>query len=323
MRLTITPRQLNRLAALSVLPLMVVAILVGTRAGGGERLPDELPREGALVVANLRAASLTVHRLDTPGVTTLALPGAPHELAVIDGRVYATLPRANRLLEIEPRAPAVLRSLDLDGAPHGLAPRAAELLVALDSSGEVARVDLRSFAAMERFPVGDTPHALVVAPGGEVFVALARENRVVETGSGWSAPTGALPESVAIAGRTLVTADAISGTLSLFDLPGGEARGRLAVGGQPVRVLALDERRVAVALVDTAEVVIVDTHGARVERRLRVATRPDGLCLSPSGRFLAVVTNDQDAVTVYRIADWRRLVALATGDGPGACAWVA
>jgi len=320
------PKTVNRLAILGILPMMVLAIMAATRTGTAESLPVEAPREGLLVVANLRDESITVHALGGDGEShALALPGAPHELVAIDGRVYATLPRSELLLEIDPRAPGVLRSLRAGPMVHGMALVDDSTLIAtLDDAREATTIDRETFAIDASFETGDTPHNVAVL-GGQYFVTDARDGvlRRIDPGTGDAAtvPAGTLPESITAAGPWIAVADAIGGSLRWFtvDL---ELVGATYLGGGPVRVIPVGQDRVAVALNTRGEVAIVSLVTGQIERRFKVAGRPDGLCLSPSGRFLAVASNEYDSVNVFRVEDWKLMVTLEAGDGPGACAWL-
>lgn len=320
------PKTVNRLAIMGILPMMVLAILAATQNGAAESLPVEAPREGMLVVGNLRGESVTIHDLGGDGESqTLALPGAPHEFVSIAGRVYATLPRAELLLEIDPRAPGVLRSLHAGPMVHGLAVADDSTLVAtLDDARSALTIDRNSLEIEASHDTGDTPHMVAVLDG-RYFVTDTRDGalRRIERATGESAtvPAGTLPESIAIAGGRIAVADAIGGSLRWYT-PDLELIGATYLGGAPVRVVSLDEDRVAVALNADGEVAVVNLVTGDIERQFRVAGRPDGLCLSPSGRFLAVVSNEYDSVNVFRVEDWKLMVTLEAGDGPSACTWV-
>ncbi|OAI42765.1 hypothetical protein AYO38_02890 [bacterium SCGC AG-212-C10] len=322
--LMIKPGALNKAAMLAILPLMVFAIMATTRVTASTRLPLEDPREGTIVVANLRGASLTFQDLGGDGRSrTLILPAGPHELVTAGGRLYATLALADQLVEVDPDAPGVLRSLTLEGMPHGLALSGDELLVTLDDANALVTVDPESLTELSRSTIGNTPHTVAVDSNGSVFVTASRENELIQLPSGRSQGTGALPESVGIAGQYAVTGNAASSSLSVFKREGLAFAGTITLGGSPVRVIGIGETHVLVALSDTAELAYVDLPSLTVERRIPVAERPDGLCLSPSGRFVGVVSNAKDAVTVLRTTDWRVQISLATGHGPGQCLWLA
>ena len=313
---------MGKIASMATLPLMAVVIIMASRAISTTAQDRTPPTEGMLVVANLRDESLTFHDLAREtGTRTLLVPGPPHELTTQGGRIYATLGRANMLVEVDPKAPGILRNVQLAGEPHGLAMDGHSLLVTLDAAGAVLTLDLAVLRESSRTGLGGTPHA-VAAADGHTFVALARDNRLVELSSGTSRPTGKLPESVAIAGEFVVTANAGDGTVSVFRREGLVPVGTLPVGGSPVRVVAIDATHVVASLGSTAEVVVVNLEDMRIEQRVKVGARPDGVCVSPSGTFIAVVSNVDNLARVFRLPNWTPVLALVTGEGPGACLWL-
>ncbi|GIW19657.1 YncE family protein [Tepidiforma sp.] len=315
----------NRFASLAVLPVMLLAILAFSRQA--QRQPAvPAPAEGILAVASLRSGQLTLFDLARGETRTLALPAAPHELEVRAGRLYATLTRADALVELDPRAPGILRRVVLPGRPHGLAldPAAGVLYVTLDDANALVALDAASLAEIARWPTGETPHAVALA-GGVPHVAAARAGRVeaVRPSGGAAAEAGRLPESLAAADGLLLAADYLGGTLSLFEPVTLEPRGAIPLGGGPVRILDLGDGTAAVALQEAGQVAVVDLARREVVRRLDVTPRPDGLCRSPSGRYLAVASNGAGTVTVFDTATWRIAARYTVPEGPGACAWLA
>lgn len=323
-RLTISPKTLNRLIAMSILPLMVFAIVGGAKASPSKREPIEAPHVGTLVVAGLRSETLTVHPLSEFGPSrTVALTSPAHELVPLNGRIYATLPRENQVIEIDTHAPGVLRTVETGPGAHGLTYDGEALWVTLDNATSVVSLDNRFFIPGETFPTGNTPHT-VAADDTYLFITDSRDNTLrritKDTGEVKTVATATMPESVTIASGMVVTAGANDGWLRWYtrDL---EEIGSLQVGGQPVRIVPVGYNRVAVALNAAEHVAVVDLATASLEKSVRVAPRPDGLCLSPDGRFLAVVSNAADGVNIFRVNDWRLMTTLFAGDGPGSCAW--
>ena len=275
--------RMNRLAGVAIVPIMLLAILVFSRSAQTEKDLD-LPTTGIVVVANLRGESLTFHDLARDRVATLALPGPPHELLTRGGRLYVTLGRANLLAEVDPNGPAILRLLKLAGEPHGIVERDGALLVTLDKASAVVTIDVSTFTEVARESTGDTPHMAAVSPHG-TFVTDSRDNAVRRLGAPpLTAPAGELPEAIAIAGGRVVTAGFLSGTLSAFDPATLAPIGTLDVGAGPVRVVPLDDHRVAVATQGTPALVVADLSKLQVERRVAVPERPDGICISQIGR---------------------------------------
>jgi len=313
--------QINRIASLATIPLMLLAILAFSRAAGREpEIP--LPSEGTVVIASLRAESLTFHNFATGRATTLALPGPPHELLALDARLYVTLGRANLVAEVDPAGPAILRLLELPGEPHGITARDGLLLVTLDRANALVTIDPRTFAEVSRQPTGETPHLVASGPTG-VFVIDSRDDalRRIEPAP-VTAPTGGLPEGLAIAGSTIATADYFSGTVSLFDAGTLSAAGSISVGGGPVRVIAIGASHLAVATQVSPRLLVIDVASREIERAIPVPARPDGICPSPDGAHLAVVSNAENSVTLLATESWRTAGALTAGDGPGACIWL-
>lgn len=320
-----TAHRFNRLGTMAAVPLMVLAIAILSR-GAFKQADYPRPEEGVLVVANLRGESLSFNdlRAGAGGAQeqTLALAGPPHELAIANGRVYATLGRGNALVEVEPHGNGVLRSQTFEGEPHGLASTGSELLVTLDRANELVHVDLATFAETGREATGDTPHAVAVA-GGDAYVANARANSVAHVGSGAPpATTGALPESVAVAGDYVVTANADGRSVQAFRRDTLDLAMSMSVQGRPVRVVTLDARRVLVTLQDAGKLLVIDVSRGRVEKTVPTAAQPDGICISPSGAFVAVASNAADAAQVFRVGGWELVDVVPAGDGPGACAWL-
>jgi hypothetical protein len=319
---------LNRAALIAILPLMALGIVSLTKLTGGVTAPP--PADGTIVVANLRGESLSLIDIAVPeNGRTLALAGPPHEMLATAGRIYATLGRGNAVIEVEPRTPAILRTLSLAGEPHGLTLCDGSLIVSLDAADALVTLDRAAFTERFRQGTGDTPHTVTASgegcgsPGATAYVTNSRDNTVARLGATpATAPTGRQPESVVRVSGLLITADALDGTLSVFREDTLELLGRIPVGREPVRVFAIDERHLAVSLAGEARLAIVSLTTMKVERRLKTLDRPDGICLSPDGKYLAVVSNADDAVQVFRVSDWRTAAAYPAGDGPGSCLWL-
>lgn len=315
------PNRLNRMATMATLPLMAVVIVFASRAISAVQVSADPPGDGFLVVANLREESLSFLHLASAQTQTLALPGPPHEMAFASGRLYITLGRANLLLEVDPYAPGILRQLPLDGEPHGLAIEGETIFVTLDLANALVTIDRVTLAETARTPTGNTPHAVALNRGA-AYVTASRDNRLQRLPGDAFAATGALPESVAVVGPAVVTANADSRSLDVFALESLSLVRRVGLQGRPVRVLPLDERLVLVSLNDEARVAVVDTESGKVKRHLRTPGHPDGLCLDTAGEYLAVASNESDSISFFRVEDWARAGSLPAGHGPGACIWI-
>jgi len=314
--------RVNRIASLSIIPVMLLAIAAFSRVARPEAAAVP-PASGTIVVANLRAESLTFIDLATGGTAELVLPGPPHEMVEAAGRIYVTLGRGNALVEIEPAGPAILRTLDLPGEPHGLALQGDNLLVTLDRSHELVVVDRGNLSVERRTRTGNTPHVVAVS-GEDAFVTGSREDTVWRIGRGQTvSPAGALPEGIAVVGERVVVANAMSGNVTVYSAADLSTERTIAVGAGPVRVMALDGDRAVVALQAASEFVEIDLVSGKVLRRIKVAEgRPDGLCAPGTGGFVAVATNADRKLTVFVRDGWKRAATFAAGEGPGACLWL-
>lgn len=314
--------RLNKFASLAILPGMVLVIMLFSGAARSNDDPVLPPTSGVLVTANLRSESLTFHDFRTGRTTTLALPGAPHEMAELNGRLYITLGRADLLVEVDPGAPAVLRTMRLAGEPHGIAVHNGKLAVSLDLRDAVVSIDPASLTAVSSQPTGDTPH-VVASDGATLFVTDTRANAVRRIDD-YSVvqPAGELPESLALAGGYVAVASYGSGTLSIFDTATLGQVTTVDVGAGPVRVVAIDDSRVAVSRQGAPEVIVVAVPTGKVLERFDAPERPDGLCLSPDGAHLAVAGNAGGSVVTFEVKTWKPALTIEAGEGPGACLWL-
>jgi hypothetical protein len=315
--------RMNRIASIAILPMMVLAIVVFGRFADDGAVSDEpAPESGLLVVANLREESLAFIDLRTQHVRTLRLPGPPHEMVEAGGRLYVTLGRANQLVEVEPSSGAILRVLPLEGEPHGIAAYGDSLAVTLDKADALVVLDRASLSELRRFPTGQTPHTVAVSAGA-IVVTDSRDNalRQVEP-TEVVVPSGAMPESIAIVGGHAVSADAHSGSITIARLPGLDGARAVALGSAPVRVIPFDAESVLVSLQGEGEVAHVSLPSGKVTKRMNVADRPDGLCLTEESPYFAVASNGEGAVELFSTVDWKSVPRLNLQPGLGACLWL-
>ncbi|MGH2634509.1 MAG: hypothetical protein ACRDG3_13985 [Tepidiformaceae bacterium] len=320
-------QRVNRIATLAILPLMAIAVVIGSRAvrnNGTGSVPT--PHEGLLIVAQLKGEALTTFDLQGTGeAKQLALAGPPHELAVVDGRLYATLEHADELDEIDPDVPAVMRTLPLDNWPHGLAVDGDKLLVTLDKGRTLATIDRATMTDKSSVATGDTPHTVAFA-GGTAYVTDSRDNDLrafAPDGSFKTVPTGALPEAVTIFGKFVITGDADGGTLTVVDRSTFRVVRTIQTGGRPVRVVPLDSDRVLVAMNTSSSILVVNVSTGKIEKSIATNGHPDGICISPSGDYVAVASNEAGTVQIFRLSNWAPAGTLNAGDGLGSCIWIA
>lgn len=313
---------MNRVASLAILPMMTLAIVFFARfadAGGSQAEP---PREGELIVANLRDESLTFIDVKTGDQRNMILPGPPHEVVEAEGRLYVTLGRANAIAEVDRKAGAILRILKLEGEPHGIALYGQNLIVTLDKGNEAVVVDRATLTELRRYPTGNTPHVVGVS-SDSIIVTDSRDGMLRQLEPEVrTVAAGSIPEGIAIVGGRVISADAGSGTLTFANAADLSGSMTATIGVAPVRVVAFGSERVLVALQGDGEVALVAVSG-EVERRMKTAERPDGMCVSPGGDYFAVASNAGGLVEVFSTEDWKLVTRIPLAAGLGACAWQA
>lgn len=321
-----TPNRLNRFATIAVLPLLVFGAMLATRASesasnaAGEK---DLSGQGLLVVANLQSQDLTLYSFGSSGVAqTLQLPGPPHEIARLGDRLYVTLGRKDLLVEVDPFAPGILRTVALPGHPHGIAIDSRGIHVSLDDANEVVTLDWSTLEVTGRLSVGDTPH-VVATRDGVTFVTDSRDGflrRIDESGQATVA-AGLLPEAITVAGHYILVADADGGQVLAFDADTLAQSAAVELSGRPVRVVAHGSS-LLVARNGAATFSVLSLPSLVPVADVNVGPFPDGICFSPSGRFVATPTNGDGRVVIIDAGTWKVVGTLPAGVGPGACAWI-
>ena len=317
----LTLPRVNRIASLIILPMMTLAIVVFARFADDGASGAPQPSSGTVVVANLRAETLTFFALAGGETRVLSVPGPPHEMVEAGGRLYVTLGRANAVVEVDVAAAAILRVLPLEGEPHGIALYGGNIVVTLDKANRAVVIDRATFTELRRYPTGDTPHVVAISSDG-IFVTDSRDNmlRLLEPETR-TLTTGGQPEGVALVGDRVVTADAASGSLTLATSDLSEAR-TIAVGAGPVRVAAFDTDTALVALQGADELVAFDVARGKVEHRLGPVQRPDGICVSPDSAYIGVTSNGDGTLQFFATKDWKPVHSVAFVAGLGACLWL-
>jgi DNA-binding beta-propeller fold protein YncE len=314
--------RINRFAGIAILPMMVLAIVVFSRFSTPEKYSAKPPTEGRLVVANLRSESLTLIDVRDGAQRELALPGPPHELVEVGGRLYVTLGRGNSLVEIDLMGFAILRTLHLDGEPHGLAAYGDNLIVTLDKGNEAVVVDRATMTELRRYPTGDTPHVVALS-AYSVLVTDSRQDQLRELlPAARTVATGAQPEGLAIAGEWAITANSLDGSVTVARAADLSSPRTVRVGGQPVRVVALDATHALVAVQGADRVLELELPSGKVSRSIKVGSHPDGLCLTSDGHYLAVAGNGGGQVQLFGTDGWKSAGSYSLADGLGSCAWL-
>lgn len=127
------------------------------------------------------------------------------------------------------------------------------------------------------------------------------------------------PISLAVSGdgRTCLTANHTSGSVSLVNLKDGRVESELAVGRGPADVAWLDQTTAIVSLLHDDALAVVKRDGGKLTLHLTafVGDEPRGIALSKDGKRLFVALGGEDAIAVVEIAGL--LNAKSDGQQPG------
>jgi DNA-binding beta-propeller fold protein YncE len=220
-------------------------------------------------------------------------------------------------------------------------------------------VDFEKKKVVQRLELGAHPQALALTPDGQRLLVVTTEGDVkvvarrdgawavvqaVDLGSGLLGSLAVLPD-----GTKALVADREAGGLSVLDLTGDSVRllpervssgvtpyavdvsedGRWAVVSN-VGLAAIDGRRgTLVADVDTVTLVDLSSYPFRAVQHLTVPSVPEGVAISPDGRWVAAVCMNgshlppgaaghrpQGAVKLFRIREGRATAVGTTEIGP-------
>jgi len=212
-----------------------------------------------LLVLHLGESSLGVYDATTAQlVHTIPVSGKPHAAALTADQGMAVVAGDSlTLIDLKARKTIGVIDTGADTQPQAIERGASGLFyVTTDSPPAVLVLDLKKRKIVRRFNVpGKQPHRLVVSR--DEFKA-------------WTANAG-------------------SGTVTVFDLANRRLVTELAVGGVPQDLaLTHDEKRLFVATGTQDEVVLVDAVANTVRRRIGLKGSPARLLLAHNDRWLAV-----------------------------------
>ncbi len=318
------PPHLNKLATAAIIPLVAVGFFVALQGAGSEPSGKTFVPEGELILANLRDESLTFFDFQRGESVDVALAGPPHELLAIEGKLFVSMGRKDLVAEVDIASRSVQRYLILDGGPHGLATDGDNLYVSLNDKDEIVVLDLATLAESGRMETGATPH-IIARYGSTIFAtnsgdgtvsAIAGENTL-------TVPTGAVPESLTVVDQSfLAVANSADDTLSILGLPGMSPVADYAIGGRPVRVVPYGYL-LLVARSRLGDVAVLDPVTGELQAAVGIGQLTDGICVSPSGAWVAAASNGDNRLRIIDTESWRRSMDYDTGDGPGSCLWLA
>jgi YVTN family beta-propeller protein len=211
----------------------------------------------------------------------------PHGIVLgLSGRAYVTVdhPAAVIEVDVEERRIAGQHLLD-QKLPHMVAvsPDERFLYSANAGSGTISIIERRAGGEIRAIQVGGVPMGLALdRPGRRLFVATRDANVVAEV-----------------------------------DCAGAHVVRRIPLTGSPARVrLSADDRFLAVTLIASGELVVLDTDSAREVARLKIGAGAEGVTLDARSGFGYASAQGANAVVKFSLADWRRVLEIATDQSP-------
>lgn len=214
----------------------------------------------------------------------------PHGIAydADSNRVYVTTEKPSRLLVLDPKTLAVVRTFDVHGqAPHivKLGQRREWAYVSNTDTGNLAAIKLSSGAVIS-MPSGERPQGQAMSPDGKImFVA----------NSGGS-------------------------SISIFDLEQKKNIGHITTGGKaPVRlVVSPDGKTLIYALQEGRAVGFADVASRKELLEIPLGGRPVSMSLSLDGKLAYCSVQEQDEIYIISLADRKlvRVVHTPKGMGP-------
>jgi hypothetical protein len=80
--------------------------------------------------------------------------------------------------------------------------------------------------------------------------------------------------------------------------------------------LSPDDRILAITLIGSGELVVLDTESTHEVARLRIGTGAEGVTLDARSGFGYASAQGANTVVKFSLADWRRVLEIATDQSP-------
>ena len=211
----------------------------------------------------------------------------PHGIALgLSGRAYVTVDHPAAVIEVDAEARRVAGQHLLDQKlPHMVAvsPDERYLYSANAGSGSVSIIDRRAGGTIRNLQVGGVPMGLTLDRQGRRLFVATRDANVV----------------------------------AVIDCADERVAARIPLAGSPARVrLSPDDRVLAVTLIASGDLVILETSSMREIARLKVGAGAEGVTLDARTGFGYASAQAANTVVKFSLTDWRRVLEIATDQSP-------
>jgi DNA-binding beta-propeller fold protein YncE len=211
----------------------------------------------------------------------------PHGIVLgLSGRAYVTVDHPAAVIEVDAEARRVAAKHLLDQKlPHMVVVSPDEQFLYSANAGS------GTISIIERRPGGETRHLQV----GGVPMGLALDRP----------------------GRRLFVATRDANVVAVVNCAEQRVVGRISLAGSPARVrLSPDDRFLAVTLIGSGDLVVLDTDSTHEVARLRVGAGAEGVTLDARSGFGYASAQGANTVVKFSLSDWRRVLEIPTDQSP-------
>jgi YVTN family beta-propeller protein len=305
------------------------AVTVNTQAPSLTNLFLRNP-DGSLPSQSLTGtASIGSSVTDTAGQRYDSALGAPARVTV--GRDQQTgAVTSVRLDGIPLTASPVVGSVNVGLHPNSVAfaPDGQTAYVTDFGDGTITPVNPATGAAGTRISVGGNPAGILVARDGNLLVAIASGNDLLEVdpSSGSvvkSIPVGKSPRWPALTpdGKTVFVPNADSNNVTVIDLASGTVQATVPVGVAPVDIaIPPGDGRAYVANLSSGTVTPIDLAALRPLPDIPVGSGPAAAAATPDGQNIVISLSTAGAVVLLNVATGKVSAPISVGNSPYAIA---
>jgi YVTN family beta-propeller protein len=181
------------------------------------------------------------------------------------------------------------------------APTDYRVYVTNERSGDLTVIDGTSFEAISTMALGKRPRGIQPGPHGKkLYIALS--------GSPIAGP--------GVDEDALPPADKSADGIGVFDIAQGKVTRVITGVSDPEKLAVGRDGKIYISSEDTGKLIIVDADSGRQLASLPVGEEPEGVDLSPDGRFAYVTSESDNVVSIVDTAGESVVKRIAVGERP-------
>jgi DNA-binding beta-propeller fold protein YncE len=323
--------------ARSVLVLVVAALACGSPSEA------QVPLDGTLVVVNKGASTASLIAVgDGKLLATLPTGAGPHEVVTSrDGHIavvtdYGAGTPGHTLTIIDVRSRQVARTVDMGSLtrPHGIAflPGDSLVVVTSETTQRVSVVRVADGAVLRELPTGAAgSHMLAVTTDGariytgNIPAATVSEIDVAQGTVARTWPVPSQPEAITVSGdgAEVWVGSNDQGLVSVLATSTGVVTTAASGAGRPYRIVLVPGGRLVLVPDLGGEALIVLDRATRAElhRMALAGSGPQGITVTPDGRFAFQALSAQDRVLLIDLDRFETVATYESEGAPDGVAW--